>query len=88
MIALTKSLEQGTGGDEHSRVNCITPAAVETPIFSQLTQAHIDFMLSKIPMKRFGTIDEVASMACWCASRECSFTTGAVFDLSGGRATY
>jgi 3-oxoacyl-[acyl-carrier protein] reductase len=61
---------------------------VKTPIFEQLSQAHIDFMLFKIPLKRFGTVDEVAAMACWAASRECSFTTGAVFDLSGGRAVY
>jgi 3-oxoacyl-[acyl-carrier protein] reductase len=87
VIALTKSLGKELA-ETNIRVNCITPAAVHTAIFEQLTQAHIDFMLSKIPMKRFGTIDEVASMACWCASKECSFTTGAVFDLSGGRATY
>lgn len=87
VMALTKSLGKELA-ETNIRVNCITPAAVETPIFSQLSQSHIDFMLSKIPMKRFGTVEEVAAMVCWMASRECSFTTGAVFDLSGGRATY
>jgi hypothetical protein len=62
--------------------------AVRTAIFDQITQQHIDFMLSKIPMGRFGTVDEIASMVCWLASEDCSFSTGAVFDLSGGRATY
>jgi len=87
VIALTKSLGKELA-ETNIRVNCITPAAVRTPIFAQLTSGHIDFMLSKIPMKRFGEVDEVAAMACWIASRECSFTTGATFDLSGGRATY
>jgi 3-oxoacyl-[acyl-carrier protein] reductase len=87
VIALTKSLgkELATTG---IRVNCVTPAAVRTAIFDQMTQAHIDFMLSKIPMGRFGTVDEIASLVCWLASEECSFSTGAVFDASGGRATY
>jgi 3-oxoacyl-[acyl-carrier protein] reductase len=70
------------------RVNCITPAAVKTAIFDQMTQQHIDFMLSKIPMGRFGLVEEIAAMVAWLASEECSFTTGAVFDLSGGRAVY
>jgi 3-oxoacyl-[acyl-carrier protein] reductase len=87
VIALTKSL-----GKELARtgvrVNCVTPAAVKTGMFAQMTQAHIDFMLSKIPMGRFGTVDEIAALVCWLASEECSFSTGAVFDLSGGRATY
>ncbi|MBS0327517.1 MAG: SDR family oxidoreductase [Proteobacteria bacterium] len=87
VIGLTKSL-----GKELARtgirVNCVTPAAVRTAIFDQMTQEHIDFMLSKIPMGRFGGVDEVASLVCWLASEECSFSTGAVFDLSGGRATY
>jgi 2-dehydro-3-deoxy-L-rhamnonate dehydrogenase (NAD+) len=87
VIGLTKSLGKELA-ETNVRVNCLTPAAVKTPIFDQLSQSHIDFMLSKIPLKRFGTIDEVAAMACWVASRECSFTTGAVFDLSGGRAVY
>jgi 2-dehydro-3-deoxy-L-rhamnonate dehydrogenase (NAD+) len=87
VIALTKSLGKELA-DTGIRVNCLTPAAVRTPIFEQLSPSHIDFMLSKIPLKRFGTIAEIAAMACWVASKECSFTTGAVFDLSGGRATY
>jgi len=69
-------------------VNCVTPAAVRTPIFDQMTQEHIDFMLSKIPIGRFGTVEEVAALICWLASAEASFSTGAVFDVSGGRATY
>ena len=87
VIGLTKSL-----GKELARtgirVNCITPAAVRTGIFDQMTQQHIDFMLSKIPMNRFGTVDEMAGMIAWLASEDCSFSTGAVFDLSGGRAVY
>jgi len=87
VIALTKSL-----GKELARtgvrVNCVTPAAVRTGMFSQMTQAHIDFMLSKIPMGRFGTIEEIAAMVAWLCTEECSFSTGAVFDLSGGRAVY
>jgi NAD(P)-dependent dehydrogenase (short-subunit alcohol dehydrogenase family) len=70
------------------RVNCVTPAAVRTPLFAQMTQQHIDFMLSKIPLGRFGEIDEIASLVCWLSSEECSFSTGAAFDISGGRATY
>lgn len=87
VIGLTKSLGKETA-KTGIRVNCITPAAVHTPIFDQMTQTHIDFMLSKIPMARFGQVDEVAAMVAWMASEECSFTTGAVFDLSGGRAVY
>lgn len=87
VIGLTKSL-----GKELAKtgitVNCITPAAVRTAIFDQLKQEFIDYMLTKIPMGRFGAIDEIVSMICWMASEECSFTTGAVFDASGGRATY
>jgi 2-dehydro-3-deoxy-L-rhamnonate dehydrogenase (NAD+) len=87
VIALTKSLgkETATTG---IRVNCITPAAIRTPLFDQMTPQHIDFMLSKIPLGRFGTVEEATSLVCWLASEECSFSTGAVFDLSGGRATY
>jgi 3-oxoacyl-[acyl-carrier protein] reductase len=66
----------------------MTPAAVETDIFKQMTETHIKFMLSKIPMSRFGKVEEVAGMICWLASEEMSFSTGAVFDISGGRATY
>ena len=69
-------------------VNCVTPAAVRTAIFDQMTQEHIDFMLSKIPMNRFGLVEEIAAMVAWLASEECSFATGGVFDVSGGRATY
>lgn len=87
VIGLTKSLgkELATTG---IRVNCVTPAAVRTAIFDQMTQQHIDFMLSKIPMGRFGTVDEIAALIAWMASEECAFSTGAVFDLSGGRAVY
>ena len=87
VIALTKSL-----GKELARtgvlVNCVTPAAAKTAIFEQMTREHIDYMLSKIPMGRFVEVDEIAALACWLASAECSFSTGAVFDISGGRATY
>ena len=69
-------------------VNCLTPAAVETDLFQQMTPAHIEYMLSRIPMGRFGQKEEAAALVAWLCSRECSFSTGAVFDLSGGRATY
>ncbi|MBS0535034.1 MAG: SDR family oxidoreductase [Proteobacteria bacterium] len=87
VISLTKSLAKETAGKNIS-VNCITPAAARTAIFDQMTQQHIDFMLSKIPRARFVNVDEVAALAAFCASEDCSFTTGAVFDISGGRATY
>ncbi|MGU3493498.1 SDR family NAD(P)-dependent oxidoreductase [Xanthobacteraceae bacterium A53D] len=87
VIGLTKSLGKELAKSKIT-VNCVTPAAVRTAIFDQMTQAHIDFMLSKIPMGRFGQIEEVAALICWLASEECSFTTGGVFDVSGGRATY
>ena len=87
VIGMTKSL--GKELAKHNiTVNAVTPAAVRTPIFDQMPQTHIDFMLSKIPKGRFGTVDEMASLICWLASEECSFSTGAVFDASGGRATY
>ena len=87
VIGLTKSL--GKELSEHPiTVNCVTPAAVKTEIFEQMTREHINYMLSKIPMGRFGTTDEVSSLVCWLASSECSFSTGSVFDISGGRATY
>ncbi len=87
VIGLTKSIGKETA-KTGVRVNCVTPAAVKTAIFEQMTQQHIDFMLSKIPMGRFGLVEEIAAMIAWLASEECSFTTGAVFDLSGGRAVY
>ncbi len=87
VIGLTKSLGKELARTE-IRVNCVTPAAIHTSIFSQMSQSHIDFMLSKIPIGRFGKIEEVTSLVCWLASEECSFSTGAVFDISGGRATY
>jgi NAD(P)-dependent dehydrogenase (short-subunit alcohol dehydrogenase family) len=87
VIALTKSLGKELA-QTGIRVNCITPAAVQTGIFAQMSQQHIDYMLSKIPMSRFGTVDEMAALVAWLASEECSFSTGAVFDVSGGRATY
>jgi 2-dehydro-3-deoxy-L-rhamnonate dehydrogenase (NAD+) len=87
LIALTKSLakEVATKG---ILVNAITPAAAKTAMFDQMAQTHIDFMLGKIPMGRFLEVQELAAMAAWLASEECSFSTGAVFDLTGGRATY
>ncbi len=87
IIGLTKSLgkELATKG---VIVNAITPAAVATDIFKQISQQHIDYMLSKIPMGRFGTVEEMAAIIAWLASEECSFSTGGVFDVSGGRATY
>ena len=87
LIALTKSLgkELATRG---VLVNAVTPAAARTAMFAQMTQAHIDFMLSKIPLGRFLEVQEAAAMVAWLASEDCSFSTGAVFDLSGGRATY
>lgn len=87
VMGLTKSLGKELAST-HIRVNCVTPAAVRTAIFDQMTQQHIDFMLSKIPIGRFGLVEEIAAMICWLASEDCSFSTGAVFDLSGGRATY
>jgi 3-oxoacyl-[acyl-carrier protein] reductase len=87
VIAITKSLGKELA-DTAIRVNCVTPAAVRTPLFSQMTQAHIDYMLSKIPMGRFGEPEEIAALVAWLATEECSFSTGAVFDLSGGRSTY
>ena len=87
VIGMTKSL-----GKELARtgirVNCVTPAAVKTAIFDQMSQQHIEFMLSKIPLGRFGEVEEIAALVAWLCTEECSFSTGAVFDLSGGRATY
>ncbi|MBP8932000.1 MAG: SDR family oxidoreductase [Paracoccus sp.] len=87
LIALTKSLGKELAGTGVV-VNCITPAAARTPIFDQMKQEHIDYMLSKIPLNRFLEPDEAAALIAWLASEECAFSTGAVFDISGGRATY
>jgi NAD(P)-dependent dehydrogenase (short-subunit alcohol dehydrogenase family) len=87
VISLTKSL-----GKELAKngvlVNCVTPAAAKTAIFDQMTEQHIKYMLSKIPMDRFVEVQEIAALVCWLASEDCSFSTGGVFDISGGRATY
>jgi 2-dehydro-3-deoxy-L-rhamnonate dehydrogenase (NAD+) len=87
VIGLTKSLgkELATTG---VRVNCVTPAAAKTAIFEQMTEAQIAYMLSKIPAGRFAQVEEIAALACWLATEDCSFSTGGVFDVSGGRATY
>ena len=87
VIGLTKSLGKELANFPIT-VNCVTPAAVKTDIFNQMSQEHINYMLSKIPMGRFGAPEEISSLVCWLASSECSFTTGGVFDVSGGRATY
>jgi 2-dehydro-3-deoxy-L-rhamnonate dehydrogenase (NAD+) len=87
LIALTKSLGKELAAHDIV-VNAVTPAAAKTAIFDQLTQQHIDFMLSKIPKGRFVLVEELAAMVAWLASGDCSFSTGAVFDISGGRATY
>jgi len=87
VIALTKSLAKELARDGIV-VNCITPAVIQTEILETVPQSHIDYMLSKIPMGRFGRKEEAAAMVAWLCSEDCSFTTGSVFDLSGGRATY
>ena len=87
VIGLTKSLGKELA-KTGIRVNCVTPAAVKTAIFDQMSQQHIDFMLSKIPIGRFGQVEEIAALVAWLCTEDCSFSTGAVFDLSGGRATY
>ena len=87
VIALTKSLGKELASYDIA-VNCITPAAAKTAMFEQMTKSHIDYMLSKIPRGRFVTVEEIAALVAFCASADCSFTTGAVFDISGGRATY
>jgi 2-dehydro-3-deoxy-L-rhamnonate dehydrogenase (NAD+) len=87
VIALTKSLGKELA-ETRVRVNCLAPAAVETGLFAQMSQVHVDYMLSKIPLHRFGTVEEMAAIIAWLASEECAFSTGAVFDASGGRATY
>jgi 3-oxoacyl-[acyl-carrier protein] reductase len=87
VIGLTKSLGKELA-KTGIRVNCVTPATFRSPILKQLTQGQIDYMLSRIPIGRIGEIDEVAALVSWLASRECSFSTGATFDISGGRTTY
>ena len=87
VIALTKSLGKELASYDIA-VNCITPAAARTALFDQMTPEHIDYMLSKIPRGRFVNVEEIAALVAFCASAECSFSTGAVFDVSGGRATY
>jgi len=87
VIGFTKSLGKELA-KQNITVNCVTPAAVKTPILEQVTQAHIDYMLQKIPMGRLGLVEEIAAMVCWLCTEDASFTTGGVFDLSGGRATY
>ena len=87
LIGFTKSLGKELA-TKNVLVNCITPAAAKTEMFDQMTQSHLDFMLSKIPMNRFLLVEEAAAMVAWLASEECSFTTGGVFDISGGRAVY
>ena len=87
VIGLTKSLGKELAKTE-IRVNCVTPAVVKTSILDEFTEEHINYMLEKIPIGRTGKIEEVANMVAWIASEECSFSTGAVFDISGGRATY
>ncbi len=87
LIGLTKSLGKELA-TRNVLVNCVTPAAANTEIFAQMQQEHIDYMLSRIPMGRFVEVDELAALICWLASEDCSFSTGAVFDVSGGRATY
>ena len=84
---MTKSLGKELAGYDIA-VNCITPAAAKTALFDQMTQEHIGYMLSKIPRNRFVNVEEIAALVAFCASAECSFSTGAVFDVSGGRATY
>jgi 2-dehydro-3-deoxy-L-rhamnonate dehydrogenase (NAD+) len=87
VIAMTKSI-----GKDVARtgviVNCIAPAVIETPILEGLSEEHVDYMIERVPMGRMGSADEVASLACWLASEECSFSTGATYDISGGRAVY
>ncbi|NBQ24173.1 MAG: SDR family oxidoreductase, partial [Verrucomicrobia bacterium] len=87
VIGLTKSLGKELSGSM-IRVNCVAPAVIQTDILKQVSQEHIDYMVSKIPMQRVGQPEEVAALVAWLASDECSFSTGAVFDISGGRATY
>jgi len=87
VIALTKAIGKDLAGT-NVLVNCIAPAVIETPMLAQMTEEHIGYMIEKIPMGRLGQVEEVAALVCWLASEECSFSTGATFDISGGRAVY
>ena len=87
VIAMTKAIGKDLAGT-NVLVNCIAPAVIETPLLAQMTEEHIRYMIEKIPMGRLGTPDEVAALVCWLASEECSFSTGATYDISGGRAVY
>jgi 2-dehydro-3-deoxy-L-rhamnonate dehydrogenase (NAD+) len=87
VIAMTKSIGKDVAGTG-VLVNCIAPAVIETPILQGMSDAHIEYMVERIPMRRMGSVDEVAALVCWLASEECSFSTGATYDISGGRAVY
>jgi len=87
VIALTKAVGKDLAGT-NVLVNCIAPAVIETPLLAQMTEEHIGYMIERIPMGRLGQVGEVAALVCWLASEECSFSTGATFDISGGRAVY
>jgi len=87
VIGLTKAIGKDFAGTGVA-VNCIAPAVIATPILEGLSEQHIDYMVERIPMGRMGTADEVAALICWLASEECSFSTGATYDISGGRATF
>jgi len=87
VIAMTKAIAKDVAGSGVI-VNCVTPAVIDTPILDGLTDEHINYMVDRIPLRRMGTSGEVANLICWLASEDCSFSTGATFDISGGRATY
>jgi NAD(P)-dependent dehydrogenase (short-subunit alcohol dehydrogenase family) len=87
VIALTKAVGKDYAGTGVT-VNCIAPAVIRTPILDGLSPEHVDYMIERIPMGRMGTVEEVAALICWLASEECSFSTGATYDISGGRATF
>ena len=87
VIALTKAIGKDLAGTG-VLVNCIAPAVIETPLLERISEEHISYMVERIPMGRLGQADEVAALVCWLASEECSFSTGATFDISGGRAVY
>jgi 3-oxoacyl-[acyl-carrier protein] reductase len=87
VIALAKAVGKDVAGTG-VLVNCVTPAVIDTPMIEGLSQEHLDYMTSRIPLGRIGRAEEVAALICWLASEDCSFSTGATFDISGGRATY